>query len=334
MARYAVRRFGIFLLTIVVAITVNFVIIHATPADPVTAMLGRMMTRGSSVAGGAQIVEVYTKAFALDRPLYVQYLLYVRNLLMGDLGYSLAYFPQKVTSVVLRAIPWSAGLLLFSVLLAFVVGNLLGALAVWRRAPWFLQGLIYFFMTLSAMPFYLLALILLYLFAFHWPVFPIGGTFTVGSSREFGLETLLDFLRHATLPALSISLGLIGFWALSMRGVMATVMGEDYLTYARVKGLRERTIFLRYGMRNALLPQVTALAIDLGHLMSGQVLVETIFGYPGVGTVLYNALRTSDFFVVQGVVLFIIFAVALTMMLVDLAYPLLDPRVRYERAQR
>jgi peptide/nickel transport system permease protein len=334
MARYAIVRFGIFLLTIVVAITVNFIIIHATPADPIAAMLGRMVTRGSSVAGGAQIVQVYTEAFALDQPLYVQYLLYVRNLLMGDFGYSLAYFPQKVTSVVLRAVPWSAGLLLFSVLLAFTVGNLLGALAVWRRAHWMLQGLIYFFMTLSAMPFYLLALILLYLFAFHWQIFPIGGTFTVGSSREFGIATLLDFLRHATLPALSISLGLIGFWALSMRGVMTTIMGEDFLTYARVKGLRERTIFLRYGMRNALLPQITALAIDLGHLISGQVLVETIFGYPGVGTVLYNALRTSDFLVVQGVVLIIIFAVALMMLLVDLTYPLLDPRIRYERARR
>ena len=111
MARYAIVRFGIFLLTIVVAITVNFIIIHATPADPIAAMLGRMMTRGSSVAGGAQIVQVYTEAFALDKPLHIQYLLYLRNLLMGDLGYSLAYFPQKVTSVVLRAVPWSAGLL-------------------------------------------------------------------------------------------------------------------------------------------------------------------------------------------------------------------------------
>ena len=107
--RYAVTRFGIFLLTIVVAITINFIVIHATPADPIAAMLGRMVTRGSSVAGGAQIVKVYTEAFALDQPLYVQYLLYVKNLLMGDLGYSLAYFPQKVSAVVLRAVPWSPG---------------------------------------------------------------------------------------------------------------------------------------------------------------------------------------------------------------------------------
>jgi peptide/nickel transport system permease protein len=334
MARYVVARLGIFLLTIVVAITVNFLIIHSTPADPIAGVLGRMAARGASVAGGDQIIRVYTEAFALDQPLYVQYLLYLKNLLTGDLGYSLSYFPQKVSAVVLRAVPWSIGLLSFSVLLAFLIGNLLGALAVWRRASWALRGLIYFFMTLSAMPFYLLALILLYLFAFHWHLFPLGGTFTVGSTREFGLATALDFIRHATLPALSISLGLIGFWALGMRGVMTTVMGEDFLGYARVKGLKERTIFLRYGVRNALLPQVTALAIDIGHLMSGQILVETIFAYPGVGTVLYNALRTSDFFVIQGVVLFVIFAVALTMMLVDLAYPLIDPRVRYEGSRR
>lgn len=334
MIRYAIGRLGIFLLTIVIAISVNFLIIHLTPADPIAGVLGRMLSRGATVSGGEQIVRVYTEAFALDQPLYVQYLRYVQNLLVGDLGYSLSYFPQKVSAVVLRAVPWSLGLLFFAVMIAFVVGNLLGALAVWRHAPRFLRWLIYFFMTLSAMPFYLLALILLYLFAFHWQIFPIGGTFTVGSTRESGLETVLDFLKHATLPALSIALGLIGFWALSMRGVMTTLMGEDFLGYARVKGLKERTIFLRYGMRNALLPQVTALAIDLGQLMSGQILVETIFGYPGVGTVLFNALRTSDFFVIQGVVLFVIFGVALTMMLVDLAYPLLDPRVRYERARR
>ena len=269
--RYAVTRFGIFLLTIVVAITINFIVIHATPADPIAAMLGRMVTRGSSVAGGAQIVKVYTEAFALDQPLYWQYLLYVKNLLMGDLGYSLAYFPQKVSAVVLRAVPWSLGLLLFSVLLAFTIGNLLGALAVWRRAHWLLQGADLFLhdavgdavLPAGADPALPLRLPLADL--------PDRRDFTVGSSREFGLATALDFVHHATLPALSISLGLIGFWALSMRGVMATIMGEDFLVYARMKGLRERTIFLRYGMRNALLPQVSALAIDIGqaHFRAG-----------------------------------------------------------------
>lgn len=334
MHRYVVRRIAIFLLTILAAVTINFIVIHATPLDPVAAVLGRMASRGMSVEGGEQIVQVYREAFGLDQPLYVQYVRYIANLLSGDLGYSLAYFPEKVSSVVLRAIPWTVGLLSVSILIAFLVGNLIGALAAWPQAPKPFRMLIYVFMGFSAIPFYLLALILLYVFAFLWPVLPTGGMFSIGSTRAFDLSTVLEFIRHATLPVLSLSLGLIGFWALSMRGVMAGVVGDDYLAYARVKGLRERTIFTRYGMRNALLPQVTALAIDMGHLVSGQVLVETIFNYPGLGTVLYNALRTADYFVVQGVVLFIVIAVASAMLIVDLVYPLLDPRVRHGEVAR
>ena len=258
----------------------------------------------------------------------MQYLIYLNNLLHGDLGSSLAYFPERVSAVIGRALPWSLGLLGSAVLLAFVLGNLLGALAAWPRAPRLFRALMLVFMSFAAIPSYLLALILLYLFGYLWPILPLGGSFTPGSARGFDVATLLEIAQHAVLPLLSIALGLIGFWALSMRGLMMTLIGEDYLGYARLKGLRERTIFLHYGLRNALLPQVTALAIDLGLLLSGQVVVETIYSYPGIGTVLFNALRTADYFVIQGVVLFIIAAVAIVMLLVDLLYPLLDPRVR------
>jgi peptide/nickel transport system permease protein len=325
---YIAKRIGVFFITIFVATTLNFVVIHITPQNPVAVLMGRLAARGAMVENGAQLLKFYTERFGLDQPIYVQYLMYLRNLLHGDLGYSLAYFPAKVSAVVLPAVPWTLGLLLFANLLAAIIGNILGALAVWGRAPRLFTWATYGFMSIAAIPFYLLALILLYLFAFLWPVLPSSGAFTPGSSREFDLATAFEFVRHASLPVLSVALGLIGFWALSMRGAMASVLGEDYLTYARVKGLRESTIFFRYGMRNAMLPQVTAFAIDLGRLVSGQVLVELIFSYPGLGLVLYNALRTGDYFVIQGVVLFIIISVALAMLLLDLIYPLLDPRIR------
>ncbi|HHY48647.1 MAG TPA: ABC transporter permease, partial [Alphaproteobacteria bacterium] len=146
------------------------------------------------------------------------------------------------------------------------------------------------------------------------------------------LASVLDILRHAVLPGLSIVLALLGFWILSMRGAMALVSGESYLMYARARGLKERRIFTRYAVRNASLPQVTALALDLGKVVSGQVLVEIIFSYPGVGYVLYNALRTADYFVIQGVVMFIIISVALATLILDLVYPLLDPRISYREA--
>ncbi len=326
--RYLARRLALFVLTLITAATLNFLILHLSPVDPLAAVLSRLSGRGASVEGGARLVALYTRTFALDRSLPVQYLIYLRNLLHGDLGYSLSYFPERVSAVIGRALPWSLGLLGCAAVLAFVLGNLLGALAAWPRAPRVFRVLMLLFMAFAAIPSYLVALILLYLFGYLWPLLPLGGSFTPGSAHRFDLATLLEIAQHALLPLLSITLGLIGFWALSMRGVMTTLVGEDYLGYARLKGLRERTIFLRYGMRNALLPQVTALAIDLGLLLSGQVVVETIYSYPGIGTVLFNALRTADYFVIQGVVLFIILAVAVVMLLIDLLYPLLDPRVR------
>jgi len=255
----------------------------------------------------------------------------MKNLLLhGDLGYSLSYFPAKVSDVILSAIPWSIGLLLVAYILSFVVGNFLGAIAAWPKTPKLFKYAIYSLMPLSSIPYYLLALLLIYLLAVVFPVFPLSGTFTVGSVRGFDWKTFTDLAYHSALPILSIALSVVGFWALSMRGVMTTIIGEDYLTYARAKGLKESRIFSRYAVRNAMLPQITALAIDLGKMVSGAVLVEIIFNYPGVGLVLYNALRTADYFVIQGVVLFIILSVALATLIVDLAYPLIDPRIRYQ----
>ena len=327
--RYFGRRSATFLLTIFIASTLNFAITRLTPQDPVAALIGRMASRGRSVENGAEIVALYRERLGLDAPLAQQYLNYLRDLLRGDLGYSLSFFPIKAEAVILRALPWTLGLLSLATLLAFVAGNLLGALAAWPQVPRGFRWLVYLTMPFSAVPYYLLALILVYLFALNWPLFPLGGAFTVGSTRGLDLATLGDLLRHATLPLLSVVLAVVGFWALSMRGIMTTVLGEDYLIYARARGLRPRRIFGHYAIRNAMLPQVTALAIDFGRLISGQVLVEIIFNYPGVGWVLYNALRTADFFVIQGVTLFMIFTVAVATLLLDLFYPLLDPRIRY-----
>jgi peptide/nickel transport system permease protein len=220
-------------------------------------------------------------------------------------------------------------LLLIANLFAFIIGNILGALAIWPKTRKLTRYAIYGLMPLSAIPYYLLALMLLYLLAFLVPLFPLGGGLTVGRSQSLNWETIVDIARHAALPALSIALSLIGFWALSMRGSMALVLGEDYLTYGRTRGLKDRHLFARYAMRNALLPQVTAFAIDLGKIVSGALLAEIIFSYPGVGLTLFNALRTADYLVIQGVVFFVILGVALATLIVDLIYPVLDPRIRY-----
>ena len=181
-----------------------------------------------------------------------------------------------------------------STLLAFSLGTLLGALMAWPKAPRAFNYLIAPLLTLSAVPYYLLGLILVYLFSIEQRLFPLSGGYTTGTIPTLSLRSSLDVLHHALLPALSIVLAAIGFWALGMRGMMVTTEGEDYMILAEAKGLPDRWIFFRYALRNAILPQFTSLAIALGHVVSGSVLVEVVFGLPGIGTLLYKAITGSD----------------------------------------
>jgi peptide/nickel transport system permease protein len=178
-------------------------------------------------------------------------------------------------------------------------------------------------------PYYLLGLILVYLFSIEQRIFPLSGGYTTGTAPNLSLGFVLDVAHHALLPALSIVLAAVGFWALGMRGMMVNTEGEDYMIMAEAKGLPDRLIFFRYALRNAILPQFTSLAIALGAVVSGSVLVEVVFGLPGIGTLLYKSITGSDFFVIYGIVFVIIFAIALATLIIDLVYPLLDPRISY-----
>lgn len=319
---------GLFLVVIVVAASLNFFIPRLAPGDPIGAILEQLTSRGQTVANAADIIASYRARFGLDKPLLAQYGDFLVNtLLRFDLGYSVSYFPAKVEDILLNALPWTIGLLVIATLIAFGLGSLLGALIAWPRSARFLQNLVPVFMVLSTVPYYLLALILVYVFAFSLKLFPLGGGYTSATTPALSLSFLRDLLHHGTLPALSIVLAGLGFWALGMRGSMITVQGEDYLTLAEAKGLRNRRIFLRYAMRNALLPQITALAIALGSVASGSVLVEVVFNYPGVGWLLYNALRTSDYYLIQGVAFYLVLTVAVAVLVLDLVYPRLDPRI-------
>ena len=173
---------------------------------------------------------------------------------------------------------------------------------------------------------------LIYVLAFRMRLFPLLGGYTAGTFPALTPAFLRDAFAHSVLPALSIILVSLGGWALGMRAMMITTQGEDFVTFADAKGLKGRTIFLRYAIRNALLPQVTALALVLGQLVSGAVLVEPVFSYPGIGNVLYEGIRAGDFFVVQGIVFVLIVSIGLATLILDLVYPLLDPRITYRKA--
>lgn len=324
---YTLRRLAMFFAVLLAATTINFIVPRLAPGDPTAAVLEQLMSRGQQVEGAQDIVEVYRARFGLDDPMLLQYGRYLLNTMKFDLGSSISYFPQTVASAILAALPWTIALLSVSTLIAFGFGSLIGALLAWPGSPRAVRTLAPFLMVLSAIPYYLLALILLYLLAIWTGWFPLGGAYSVFPDG-FSLAVLWDLIYHAFLPALSIVLAGLGFWALGMRGAMINVLGEDYLALAEAKGLTEHRIFFRYAMRNAMLPQVTALAITLGTAASGSILVEVAYNYPGIGYLLYNALRSSDYFLIQGVAFFLVLTVAVAVLVLDLLYPLLDPRIQ------
>src|ERR1700757_3356817 len=286
---YIARRFGVFLLIVWLAATLNFFLPRLSGQDPVRAKLLQQAALGGYVQSGIEeMTREYERRFGLDKPLWRQYLTYLRSVSRFDFNYSIANYPRTVGELIADAVPWTVGLLGTTTLLSFGIGTLLGALLAWPRAPAWMRWLMPPLWALHAIPFFLLGLILTYLLAFQLPLLPIFGGYSAGASPALSLSFAGDVLRHALLPALSIILVATGGWALGMRGMMVTTMGEDYVLFAEAKGLKASTVFLRYCVRNAVLPQVTALALALGQILSGAVLVEVIFGYPGASARSYT----------------------------------------------
>jgi peptide/nickel transport system permease protein len=315
------------------AASLNFFLPRLAPGNPVRERLLSAASEGGSLQGGIEeMVRAYNEQFGLDKPLWVQYGRYMWHVAHLDFGYSIANYPAKVATMILGALPWTLGLLTLSALIAFVLGTLLGALIAWPRAPRVFQYLIVPMITLSAIPYFLLGLVLIYIFGIALPLLPLSGGYSLGAIPHFNLPFILDILRHMFLPSLSIVLASAGFWSLGMRGMMITTKGEDYINFAEAKGLRDRRIFLNYAVRNAILPQVTSFAINLGTIIGGSVIVEVIFGYPGIGSLLYSAIAGSDYFVIYGIVYMTVLAIAIATLLIDLIYPILDPRISYMRA--
>jgi peptide/nickel transport system permease protein len=321
-------RFAMLVLVVWMAASVNFLIPRLADRNPVAERLAQVAAQGGSLSGIDEMVKSYEARFGLDRPLWQQYLGYLGDLARFDLGYSIFNYPMRVADQIALALPWTIGLLGTATLVAFAVGSILGALAGWRRGPALARLVLPAFMVLSAIPFYLVGLVFVYVFAYRLEWFPTGGGYTLGSEPTLTVGFVLDLVGHALLPAFSIVIASIGFWALAMRSMMVTIEGEDYVLFAEAKGLKGWRLFWTYGVRNALLPQVTTLALALGKVVTGAVLVEMVFGYPGLGNLLFESVKLNDYFTIYGCVIVLVLTVAVTMLLLDLIVPLLDPRAR------
>lgn len=330
---YIARRFGVFVVVIWAAATLNFFLPRLAKHDPIRAKMLEEAARGGYIHVGIdEMIKEYDKKFGLDKPLWVQYRNYLWNISRLELGYSIAHYPKTVKSILRDSLPWSIGLLGTATIIAFVIGSLLGALLAWSRAYKLLKYLFPPLLTLSAVPFYLLGLVLMFFFAYETRWFPMFGGYTPGTIIDWSSISFWgDVLHHSVLPALSMILAGLGMWALGMRGMMVTVQGEDYMLLAEAKGLKEKTLFFRYAVRNAILPQTTSFVLSLGNIVGGAVLVEVVFAYPGIGTTLFYAIRQFDYFLIQGIVFTVIVSIAIGTFLLDMVYPLLDPRISYRR---
>lgn len=328
---YITQRLAILVATIVISMTIVFLLPRLVPGDPMGAIMAKLSSLGAGKASEA-LIKDYTARFGLDKPLWQQYFDFLFQLAQGNLGYSIASFPARVSDLIASSIPWTLGLLSVTTLSSWILGSVLGAVVGWREtnSP-FVRAIVAIALVAYTTPYYILAIILLFAFAFFIPVFPLAGAFEVGARPEFTLAFALDVLRHAALPALSIVLVSLGWWFLSMRSLITSIKGEDYILWAQAKGLPPRRILWQYAFRNALLPQATGLALSLGYLVGGALVTEVIFGYPGIGWLIFNSIKGQDYPVIQGSVLLIILSVALTNFVLDMVYPLLDPRIRQEQ---
>jgi peptide/nickel transport system permease protein len=328
---YVIKRIGFLVAVLFTAATINFLIPKLAPRDPVQELINQKIAGGSLTSeGAAEFRDSLRALYGLDKPLWQQYLTYIGNTMRFDLGYSIVNYPQRVGTIIGQTVFWTLGFVATSTILAFLIGTVVGALVGWSKTSKWFSWLMPPLAMFSAIPGFILALVFIYYLAFKAQWFPLRGGYDVTIDKNWSdPQFLLSVLHHAALPGLSMLLVSVGGWSLGMRSMMVTVEGQDYITFAEAKGLKGSRIFFRYALRNTLLPQVTSLAMQLGLIVSGATLVESIFNYPGIGNRLGGAIRALDYPVIYGIVFFLVVGIALSTLIVDLIYPFLDPRISY-----
>lgn len=330
--RYLLPRIAQWAMVIFIGVTVTFIIPRLSPNDPVERQIGQMMTTGARVDPEAVVHmrEALTEMYGLKGSGWQQYLAFWGRLLRADLGPSLSTFPTPVVSLIARAMPWTLGLLMTAVLISWILGNVLGAFASYYPKSRVMGVIDVLSQTVRPIPYYVMALVMLILFGYVVKIFPFGGAYPPGTHVALTPQFVVTVMRHSALPALSLVMVGMGSWFLGMKSLTSNIISEDYVVYAETAGLRERKILFNYVMRNALLPQITGLGLQLGSIFSGALILEVVFGYPGMGTLMYQAVLANDYSLIMGITIFSIVGVATSVLILDLIYPLFDPRVRHQ----
>jgi peptide/nickel transport system permease protein len=328
-ARFLLSRLVTYFLVILIGMTVIFFVPRFLPSDPVTAALGRVMSSGSTMRPEEvqTMRQTLMQLYGLEGTLPEQYFNFMKGAILGgSFGPSLAFYPTPVNALIAKSLPWTLFLLLTSTIIAWILGNFIGLLTGYQSGKVYSKVLEGIAIMIYPIPYYILALILIILFVYINPIFPV--SFSV-QGQPFSPEFISSAIFNSVLPALSIIVGAFGWWVLSMKALSAGIAEEDYVYFARLKGVGSAIIMSRYVMRNAILPQITQLALNIGTIFNGALIAEILFGYPGLGTLAYTAVVQSDYNLLMGTISIGIIAVATAALVVDLLYPLFDPRIQY-----
>ncbi len=323
---YVLRKLGLFVLTLWAAVTVNFILPRLMPGTPADAALAKLAQNGPVSEATKSAIEAQLGVPGGN--ILEQYVQYLGQVVRLDFGISYTFYPQTVSELVSQALPYTLVLIGLVTVIAFVLGTLLGVVAAWKRGTWLdtlptLGG-----SFASAFPYFWTALLLLFFAGYVWRLFPTSGAYGPTETPNLSLAFIGSALYHAALPALTILITSLGGWILGMRNTMISTLGDDYVTFAEANGLRPRTIALKYAARNAILPNLTGFGLALGGVVGGSILVERVFGYPGIGYLLFNAVTNQDYPLMQALFLMITLSVLVANFIVDILYGVLDPRTR------
>ena len=325
--KYLSGRLLAWFMVIFIGVTFMFFIPRFFPSDPVESMIQNILSKTSLEAGDIEAMRTHLRTlYGLDGTLWEQYVDFLKNAVTFDFGPSLMNFPMPATQIVARYLPYTVGLSLFTTIIAWVLGNFIGLLAGFRKTKKSSLILEYIAIFLYPIPYFIIALVVQILFCFVWKIFPVTATIVTAQGPVMFLQTLI---KSSILPAFTMLLVGFGWWVISMKAVASDTAEEEYVHYARFRGLKESKIMRSYVLRNCIIPQVSGFAISLGGVFGGSLMTEIIFQYPGVGKLMQNAISSSDYNMIMATVSISIISISTATLVADLIYPLIDPRIRY-----
>lgn len=324
--KYYLNKILWYVITLIVAVILNFMLPRLMPGNPVSAIAVRASNGMTDKTAIQKIYEEYAETFGVNQPLYMQFFRYVKNLFRGNLGVSFTYYPRTVSDILAKSVVWTIGLQLPAIIIGWILGNILGAVAAYIKGGWD-KGVLPVFLFLSNMPAFGMAILLQFFFGVYLKWFPTSLGYGYDMAPNMSAEFIRSVMYHYQLPFWSIVLITIGGQAIGMRSMSIYELNADYVKYSRFLGIEDRKI-VKYVFRNAMLPQITGLALSLGTMIGGALVAEVIFSYPGLGTIIFSAISGRDYPLISGCTLIITIMVLIANLAVEILYGFIDPRIK------